>query len=103
MVLKFLAFLNVCTLEFGKGVLSVLDMGRGGTLEIFFDPLSCAILCFLECCKRVNDVHHERIQESLSGLSFSFHIISDFIPCRPGSIRFDTSVEESVYSFRLLM
>lgn len=45
--LEFLAFLDVCTLKFGKGVLSVLDMSRGGTLEIFFDPLSCAILGFL--------------------------------------------------------
>lgn len=45
--LEFLAFLDVCTLQFGKVVLSILDMSRGGTLEIFFDPLSCAILRFL--------------------------------------------------------
>jgi hypothetical protein len=45
--LKLLTFLDVCALEFGKGVLSVFDMSRGGTLEIFFDPLSCAILRFL--------------------------------------------------------
>jgi hypothetical protein len=87
--LKLLTFLDVCPLEFGKGVLSVLDMSRGGTLEILFDPLSCAILRFLlggleikdtqssekyfahlECGKRVNDVNRERVQESLSGLSF---------------------------------
>lgn len=45
--LKFLAFLDVCSLKFGKSVLCVLDMGRGGPLEIFFDPLSCAVLRFL--------------------------------------------------------
>jgi len=45
--LKFLAFLDVCSLKFGKGVLCVVDMGRGGPLEIFSDPLSCAILRFL--------------------------------------------------------
>jgi hypothetical protein len=33
----------------------------------------------------------------------SFHIICDLAPCRPRSIRFDTSVEEGVYSFCLLM
>ena len=45
--LEFLTFLDVCTLQFGKGVLSVLDMCRGGTLEIFFDPLSRTVLRFL--------------------------------------------------------
>ena len=91
-------------------------MGRGGPLEIFFDPLSCAILRFLlsglepkipdparstfaylECCKRIDNVNRERIQESLSGLGFydryetrilfrvvlcrtSFHAISDLVP-----------------------
>jgi hypothetical protein len=87
--LKLLTFLDVCPLEFGKGVLSILDMSRGRALEIFFDPLSCAILRFLlggleikdtrlsekyfahlECGKRIDDVNRERVQESLSGLSF---------------------------------
>lgn len=45
--LKILAFLDVRPLELGEGVLSIVLMGRGGILEIFFDPLSCAVLRFL--------------------------------------------------------
>jgi len=45
--LKFLTFFNICSLKLGEGVLGKLDMGRGGALEIFFDPLSCAVLGFL--------------------------------------------------------
>jgi hypothetical protein len=42
-----LAFFDVCPLELGKGVLSILDMGRGGKLKIFSDPFSRAVLRFL--------------------------------------------------------
>lgn len=45
--LEILAFLDVRPLELGEGVLSKVGMGRGGILEIFFDPLSCAVLRFL--------------------------------------------------------
>jgi len=45
--LEILAFLDVRPLELGEGVLSILLMGRGGILEIFFDSLSCAVLRFL--------------------------------------------------------
>jgi hypothetical protein len=45
--LEFLAFLDVSPLELGEGVLSILGMGRGGSFEVFFDPLSCAVLRFL--------------------------------------------------------
>ena len=45
--LEILAFLDVRPLELGKCVLSIVGMGRGGTLEIFFNPLSCAVLRFL--------------------------------------------------------
>jgi hypothetical protein len=45
--LEILAFLDVRPLELGEGVLSIVLMGRGGILEIFFDPLSCAVLRFL--------------------------------------------------------
>jgi hypothetical protein len=45
--LEILAFLDVRPLEFGKGVLNIVFVGRGGTLEIFFDSLSCAVLRFL--------------------------------------------------------
>lgn len=45
--LGFLAFLDVCSLELGEGVLGVVGMGRSGIFEIFFDPLSRAVLRFL--------------------------------------------------------
>ena len=45
--LKVLAFLDVRPFELGEGVLSIVSMGRGGIFEIFFDPLSCAVLRFL--------------------------------------------------------
>jgi hypothetical protein len=45
--LKFLAFLDVRPLELGESVLGIFGMGRGGIFEIFFDPLSCAVLRFL--------------------------------------------------------
>lgn len=45
--LEILAFLDVCPLQLGEGVLSIVGMGRGGILEIFFNPLSCAVLRFL--------------------------------------------------------
>jgi hypothetical protein len=42
-----LALLDVRSLELGESVLGIFGMGRGGILEIFFDPLSCAVLRFL--------------------------------------------------------
>jgi hypothetical protein len=45
--LKFLTFLNICPLKLGERVLGKVDMGRGGALEVFFDPLSCTVLRFL--------------------------------------------------------
>ena len=45
--LEILAFLDVRPLELGESVLSIVGMVRGGILEIFFNPLSCAVLRFL--------------------------------------------------------
>ena len=45
--LNFLTFLDVCPPELGEGVLSILGMGRSGIFEIFFNPLSRAVLRFL--------------------------------------------------------
>ena len=45
--LEILAFLDVRPLKLGEGVLSIVGMSRGGILEIFFDPLSRAVLRFL--------------------------------------------------------
>ena len=45
--LNFLTFLDVRPPELGEGVLSMLGMGRSGIFEIFFDPLSRAVLRFL--------------------------------------------------------
>jgi hypothetical protein len=45
--LEILALLDVRPFELWECVLSIVGMGRGGTLEIFFNPLSCAVLRFL--------------------------------------------------------
>ena len=45
--LGFLAFLDVRSLELWEGVLGMFSMGQSGISEIFFDPLSRAVLRFL--------------------------------------------------------
>jgi hypothetical protein len=68
-----LAFLDVRPLELGEGVLSIVVMGRGGTLEIFFDPLSCAVLRFLL------DRLESRIPNPGRSASFTFSAVRGFM------------------------